>query len=60
MAAFEARYPDAVPRPPHWSGFRLTPLQIEFWSDGAFRLHDRFLFARPTLDAPWTVTRLNP
>ena len=60
VAVFEARYPDDVPRPSHWSGFRLSPLQIEFWRDGEYRLHDRFLFARPTLDAPWTVTRLNP
>ena len=60
VAAFEVRYPDAVPRPPHWSGFRLVPTQIEFWRDGEHRLHDRFLFARSSAAAPWVVTRLNP
>ncbi len=60
VAAVEARYPEEVPRPPHWSGFRIAPLQIEFWSDGAHRLHDRTLFARPTVDGPWTKTRLSP
>jgi pyridoxamine 5'-phosphate oxidase len=57
----ESVYPEAIPRPPHWSGFRIMPLQIEFWADGAFRLHYRFLFARERLDATtWTKTRLYP
>lgn len=61
VAAIEARFPgETVPRPPNWSGFRLRPLQIEFWSDGAHRLHDRFLFARDTLEGSWTVSRLSP
>ena len=60
VAEVEARYQGEVPRPPHWSGFRIAPLQIEFWSDGAHRLHDRFVFARPALDGPWTKTRLSP
>ena len=61
VAAVEETYPQNVPRPPHWSGFRIMPLQIEFWSDGAYRLHDRFLFARESLDsALWTKTRLYP
>lgn len=50
----------AIPRPPHWSGFRLTPLEIEFWSDRPFRLHDRVLFRRSTPDENWTKTRLYP
>jgi pyridoxamine 5'-phosphate oxidase len=49
-----------VPRPPYWSGFRIRPLSIEFWSDGLFRLHDRQRFDRAQLDAAWQVTRLYP
>ena len=48
------------PRPPFWGGFRLRPLEIEFWADGPFRLHDRFLWRRETLAAPWDTQRLNP
>jgi len=58
VAELEARYPDEVPRPPHWSGFRLTPAEVEFWQDGAFRLHDRFLYRRE--DGGWQVRRLFP
>lgn len=60
VADVEAAYPHEVPRPPHWSGFRIMPLHIEFWSDGAHRLHDRIVFARDTLLAEWTKTRLYP
>ena len=47
-------------RPPFWGGFRITPVQIEFWADGAFRLHDRFQWRREGAGALWTVTRLQP
>jgi pyridoxamine 5'-phosphate oxidase len=48
------------PRPPYWGGFRLTPLEIEFWADGAFRLHDRFRWSRASVAEDWAVSRLNP
>ncbi|MEX3015147.1 pyridoxamine 5'-phosphate oxidase [Gymnodinialimonas hymeniacidonis] len=47
-------------RPPFWGGIRITPLEIEFWADGAFRLHDRFRWTRTGQGAPWEVVRLNP
>lgn len=47
-------------RPPFWGGYRITPTEIEFWADGAFRLHDRFCWRRPTDADDWTVERLNP
>ncbi|MGC3936706.1 pyridoxamine 5'-phosphate oxidase [Roseobacter sp. EG26] len=47
-------------RPPFWGGFRIIPLEIEFWADGDFRLHDRFVWRRKDPQGPWTVTRLNP
>ena len=47
-------------RPPFWGGDRLAPLEIEFWADGEFRLHDRFVWRRDDVISGWTVTRLNP
>lgn len=47
-------------RPPFWGGFRLLPLEIEFWADGAFRLHDRFRWSRDGAGLTWKVERLNP
>jgi len=47
-------------RPPFWGGFRISPVEIEFWADGAFRLHDRLRWERPGPGSPWTITRLNP
>lgn len=47
-------------RPPFWGGFRIRPVEIEFWADGAFRLHDRFKWSRESLSAPWRVDRLSP
>ncbi len=48
------------PRPPFWGGYRLTPVEIEFWADGAHRLHDRFQWRRDRPGAPWRVERLCP
>ncbi|WP_019961354.1 pyridoxamine 5'-phosphate oxidase [Woodsholea maritima] len=50
----------AVPRPEHWTGYRITPIHLEFWRDRPFRLHDRMVFDRKSTDLPWTVTRLYP
>lgn len=49
-----------VSRPPYWSGFRLTPLEIEFWHERPYRLHDRLVFRRPQVTAPWHKQRLFP
>jgi pyridoxamine 5'-phosphate oxidase len=60
-AMVAARHALHVPRPPHWGGFRIRPVEIEFWADGEFRMHDRFRWTRRgPLAADWTVTRLNP
>lgn len=48
------------PRPPFWGGFRIQPLEIEFWADGAFRLHDRFRWERDAPDSTWNIKRLQP
>jgi pyridoxamine 5'-phosphate oxidase len=47
-----------VPRPPFWGGYRIIPERIEFWHNGLFRLHDRFLYTRT--ENGWTVQRLSP
>ena len=61
MQAAEARFEGRdVPRPPHWFGYRIVPDAIEFWQDGAFRLHDRILFTRGGDGSGWETTRLYP
>ena len=61
VAALEAQIGDGpVPRPGHWSGFRVVPSSIEFWKDGLHRLHDRVRFTRAAPDQAWTSTRLYP
>jgi pyridoxamine 5'-phosphate oxidase len=61
VALYAAKYAvGSVPRPPYWSGYRLLPRSIEFWHDRPFRLHDRIVFKREKLDAPWVKTRLYP
>ena len=47
-------------RPPFWGGFRILPVEIEFWADGTFRLHDRFKWTRASQKDEWKVQRLNP
>ena len=61
VAKIAAKYPRNPPRPPHWGGFRIRPVEIEFWAQGDFRLHDRFRWTRLRPDiAKWAVQRLNP
>ncbi|MDI6834418.1 MAG: pyridoxamine 5'-phosphate oxidase [Rhizobiaceae bacterium] len=61
VAEYTARYAFGdVPRPAHWSGFRIRPVSIEFWHDRKFRLHDRIEFRRETVDSPWTKVRMYP
>ncbi len=61
VARYMAKYPvGEIPRPPHWSGFRITPIEIEFWMSRPFRLHDRFVYRRADLATPWSRTRLFP
>ena len=61
IALSTAKYPiGTVPRPPHWIGYRIAPLSIEFWRERPFRLHDRIAFTRGSLALGWTKTRLYP
>jgi pyridoxamine 5'-phosphate oxidase len=49
-----------VPRPPHWTGYRIRPVYIEFWTDKPFRLHDRLVYRRASPDGEWRTERLYP
>jgi len=61
IATFAAKHLlSEVPRPSGWSGWRIAPLQFEFWHDRPFRLHDRIEFRRDAADQPWSKTRLYP
>jgi pyridoxamine 5'-phosphate oxidase len=59
IAAFARKYPGAVPRPPHWGGYRLVPETIEFWQGREDRLHDRILYRRGPRGR-WVTERLAP
>lgn len=58
LAEVAKRFPDEVPRPPHWGGYRLLPQRVEFWQGRNSRLHDRFVFEKNGRD--WSVQRLMP
>ena len=61
VAEYTARYAIGdIPRPPHWSGFRIRPVSIEFWHDRPFRLHDRVEFRRSEDGEGWTKVRMYP
>ena len=60
LAHYEATYPsDDIPRPPHWSGYRIVPARFEFWQNMPFRLHDRTVYAKSPGNG-WTVSKLYP
>lgn len=60
VAKVSARHGLNPARPPFWGGFKITPVEIEFWADGDFRLHDRFVWRRRDQNVPWEIIRLNP
>jgi pyridoxamine 5'-phosphate oxidase len=61
LKTFEEKYDgETIPRPSHWSGNRIAAKKIEFWEDGEFRLHDRFIFERQSIDGTWIKARLYP
>lgn len=60
VAKVTAQHGTNPARPPFWGGYRITPVEIEFWADGAFRLHDRFRWSREKSGAPWSISRLSP
>lgn len=60
VAKLGLQYKTNPPRPPFWGGWRIDPVEIEFWADGDFRLHDRFRWTRSSVETEWNVQRLYP
>ena len=61
MREADARFPDAVPRPPHWGGYLVRPDTVEFWQGRRHRLHDRFRYERDAAaEGGWRIDRLFP
>lgn len=61
LAEIKRKFADGeVPLPSFWGGYRVVPLEMEFWQGGAGRLHDRFIYRRDGGAAPWTIDRLSP
>ena len=59
LADMERCYPDDIPRPDYWSGYRILPEVFEFWQDMPYRLHDRTVYRRDATGA-WGQTKLFP
>jgi len=60
LAAYEVKYPsEDIPRPPHWSGYRVIPERFEFWQNMPFRLHDRTVYTKAA-NGGWTISKLFP
>ena len=60
VAKVTAQQGPSPKRPPFWGGYRIDPVEIEFWADGAFRLQDRFVWRRDSAETEWKINRLNP
>ncbi len=58
--SYKNQFEKNVGRPDFWGGMRIRPIQIEFWADGQYRLHDRFLWERGLGEKSWSVRRLYP
>ncbi len=57
---FKDRFQNEIPRPDFWGGFRIKPTEFEFWAEGQYRLHDRFLWKKSKNQSDWESMRLNP
>ena len=60
VAKVTAKHGTNPARPPFWGGYRIVPVEVEFWADGAFRLHDRFVWRRENPAEMWRIQRFNP